>query len=365
MSFLNTEKVLYHPERFSEWQTTGDTSAPITVKIDLTNVCNHDCPGCIDFDLIVNDNNQLKLELFDSLLPNLKKIGVKGINYTGGGEPTTHRDFDKIVKKTHEHGLEIGLISNGSRFHKFPMEEILHMFTWIRISLDAYDEETHKRTHGKKAKFKQAVDNIKLITDLKKKPLLGDCSRGCLSLAGCDTTIGVGYITNQHADMDRNLGKFMTTVRDLGVDYAQLRPSFGFFYDYKTISQEEWKNIFREMKKYETDSFKVFVDEKKFEKIFSGNTERTYSHCHAQSFKSTTISATGDVYICCSLSGRTEGRIGNIKEESFYDIWNGETRKKALEDLDVHKCPRLCVGDNLNEFLERFKNNKPTHENFL
>ena len=82
MNFLNTNKVLYNPDRFSEWQETGDCTAPVTIKVDLTNVCNHDCPGCIDYDLIVNDNNQLKLELFKELLPELNAMGVKGVNYT-------------------------------------------------------------------------------------------------------------------------------------------------------------------------------------------------------------------------------------------------------------------------------------------
>jgi len=352
VSFLNTNKVLYQADRFYEWEKDGDTSSPITVKIDLTNVCNHDCPGCIDFDLIANDNNQLSLETLDKVLKNLKEMGVKAINYTGGGEPTTHKDFDEIVRKTHDYGLEIGLITNGSRFHKLDMENTLHMFTWIRISLDAYDEETHKRTHGPKAKFKRTAENIQLLTEIKKKKQ-------------CDTTIGVGYITNQHADMDRNLDKFIKLCKNWGVDYAQLRPSFGFFFDYTSINPKEWTNIFTELRKYETEDFKVYIDEKKFEKIHSGDTKRKYSRCHAQSFKSTTICATGATYICCSLSGRPEGYIGNVKSESFSEIWNGEKRKEVLKKLDVKKCPALCVGDNLNEFLENFKNNQPTHKNFL
>ena len=352
MNFLNTNKVLYHPDRFSEWQETGDCTAPVTIKIDLTNVCNHDCPGCIDFDLIVNDNNQLKLEVFEELLPELNDMGVKGVNYTGGGEPTTHKKFGDIIKRTNENNLEVGLITNGSRFHKQPMEEILKMFTWIRVSFDSYDQETHTRTHGPSARFGEMVSNLELLVKIKKEQNL-------------DSTIGMGFITNQHADMDRNLYKFVEIAKNIGVDYVQLRPSFGTMFDYDSISYKEWTEIFDKAKAYETDSFKVFIDRGKFEKILSGNTERNYCTCHAQAFKSTTITATGAVYVCCSLTGRQEGFIGNIKTESFSEIWNGEKRKKTLADLNVKLCPRLCVGDNLNEFLEDFKNNEPNHRNFL
>ena len=178
-------------------------------------------------------------------------------------------------------------------------------------------------------------------------------------------TLGAGYITNQYEDMDRQCWRFVKLCKDIGLDYSQLRPSFGFFFDYKKITQQEWQTIFDDLKKYENDNFKVVIDEGKFSKIFAGKTGRSYSVCHAQSFKSTSITALGGVYICCSLSGKKEGFIGNIKKESFTDIWNGDLRQNILQGLDVHRCPKLCVGDNLNEFLEDYLSKKPEHVNFL
>ena len=352
MSFLEPNKIFHHPEKLAQWYYTGDTTGPITVKIDLTNVCNHNCPGCIDADLIADDNNELKYDLVLSLLHDLKRMNVKGINYTGGGEPTAHKKFAEVIRATSELGFDIGLICNGSLFHKYPMEELLEKFTWIRISLDAFDEETHVRTHGSKATFKKTIKNIKELVKIKKEQNL-------------ETTIGVGYITNQHADMDRQVWRFIELCKEAGVDYAQLRPSFGFMFDYGTIKPKEWRQIFKELQKYETGDFKVVFDEGKYEKILSNSVKRSYSSCHAQAFKSTSITAVGGVYICCSLSGKPTGYIGNILEENFYDIWNGTRRQQTLAELDVKRCPALCVGDNLNEFLENFKKNKVEHKNFL
>ena len=354
MSFLKPEKILYHPKRLGQWVNTGDTSAPVTVKIDLTNVCNHSCPGCIDAELIANDNNELSLELIKDVLKDMKGLGVRGVNYTGGGEPTAHKQFDEIIRFTADLGFDIGLICNGSLFHKdrIPMEELLQYFTWIRISLDAYDHETHVRTHGTKATFDQTIKNMRDLVSIKRDQHL-------------NVTLGAGYITNQYEDMDRQCWRFVKLCRDVGLDYAQLRPSFGFFFDYKKISPDEWIQIFSDLRTYEDDSFKLIVDEDKYSKIFSGKTGRKYSACHAQAFKSTSVTALGGVYMCCSLSGKKEGFIGNIKNESFTEIWTGDLRQQALKSLNVKKCPKLCVGDNLNEFLEKFKNNEPGHVNFL
>ena len=65
---------MYHPKTMREWMETGDTSAPVTVKIDLTNVCNHNCPGCIDADLIAHDNNELHIDLVKNLLNDDKQF---------------------------------------------------------------------------------------------------------------------------------------------------------------------------------------------------------------------------------------------------------------------------------------------------
>jgi len=351
VSFLKSNKVLNHPQKYKEWHDKGDTLGPVTVKIDLTNVCNHDCPGCIDYDLIANDNNSLSFDLFEQLLDALTACEVTGINYTGGGEPTVHKNFDKIIRLTHQKGFKIGLICNGSSFHKWPMEELLPMFEWIRVSLDAYDAETHIRTHGKTAKFEPTVSNLKMLANIKKSQNLS-------------TTLGAGFITNQHADMDRSLHKFVEVCKDCGLDYAQLRPSFGFLYDYKSIDPSELRALFKKARSYENKNFKVVIDEGKYEKILSGQgTSRSYDYCHAQSFKATTITATGDVYICCSLTGKSEGWIGNIKNKSFFDIWHGEARRDTLNKLNVKKCPHLCVGDSLNEFLDKVKS--VSHKDFL
>lgn len=353
MNFLSSNKVLNHLDRLHEWSSTGDTTSPITVKIDLTNVCNHSCPGCIDYELIENDNNSLTFDMLKSLLVDMKKLGVKGINYTGGGEPTVHSKFFEIINYTFDLGFDIGLITNGSMFHRIPMEIILRKFTWIRVSLDAYDTETHKRTHGKTARFQLTIDNLKKIVQIKKDQNL-------------DTTIGVGFLTNQHDDMDRNVIKFIRICKDIGVDYAQLRPSFGTIFDYKEIKPKEWKNIFKEAKLESNNKFKVLIDEEKYKKILSGEGEsRCYDSCPAQSFKATSITANGEVFICCTLSGNKEGYIGNLKSESFSDIWKGKYRKEVLEKLNVRNCPTLCVGDNLNEFLYNFKKNTYQHPNFL
>ena len=118
---------------------------------------------------------------------------------------------------------------------RFDMEKMLHKFLWIRVSLDSYDQESHSMTHGSKAKFQLTIDNMKNLASIKKSQ-------------GINVTLGAAFLTNQYHALDRKCHKFVELVKNSGFDYAQIRPSFGHFFDYDSIKQEEWSKIFQELK---------------------------------------------------------------------------------------------------------------------
>ena len=45
MTDVDNHKLMYHPERVSEWEEKGDC-APIYAEIGPTNTCNHRCGFC-------------------------------------------------------------------------------------------------------------------------------------------------------------------------------------------------------------------------------------------------------------------------------------------------------------------------------
>ena len=55
MTYINPRsKLLYHTDRTHELQTTGKTSAPINVEIDLSNRCSHGCDWCLTKDALLD-----------------------------------------------------------------------------------------------------------------------------------------------------------------------------------------------------------------------------------------------------------------------------------------------------------------------
>ena len=107
MGFLIANKVLHHPKKYSDWYQKGDTSGPITVKIDLTNVCNHSCSFCNMADTLATDNSIINYKILIERLKEAFDLGAKGISFTGGGEPTMHPQFHEISKSCKEIGFDL------------------------------------------------------------------------------------------------------------------------------------------------------------------------------------------------------------------------------------------------------------------
>ena len=68
-------------------------------------------------------------------LDSFRAIGVTGVEFTGGGEPSIHPDFKKIVRYAKDLGFSLGICTNGARFGKDrPIKkDIVELFDWVRL----------------------------------------------------------------------------------------------------------------------------------------------------------------------------------------------------------------------------------------
>jgi hypothetical protein len=65
------------------------------------------------------------------------ELGVLGMEFTGGGEPTLHPDLDFMIEYIHNKGIKIGIVTNGSRLRKV---KNWHMVSWVRLGMYGFDE---------------------------------------------------------------------------------------------------------------------------------------------------------------------------------------------------------------------------------
>jgi len=335
--FDGSAKIWSHANVLAAHQQ-GELLPPVTVELDITNICSHRCPRCVG-----GRDNLAELPLRDAtrVVDELASYGVKGLVFTGGGDPLCHPDCVSIITDAHEAGLDIGLITNGMAVAKHPEWAIplAKACRWIRVSIDAGDADTYLQIHGVK-RYSDAWSAVHL---------LGNAVRG----SNATTTIGVGYLLGQ-ATID---GMFSATTlaRESGASYIQFRP----FVEEATTKFDIAATL-DACRALETEVFHVgYLDHKYIARRLVG---RTYDRCHGCHFTAV-IQADGHVPLCCLYRGQADYYGGNIFNESFRSIWEGE-RMEMLRTINPHECPPLCRHDMLNELVEQCMMPRE-HANFL
>jgi len=114
----------------------GTGKSVISTHISPTGACNLNCEYCSVSKR--KKHEQLSVETIESYIKSLIPRGLKAVIFTGGGEPTIHPDWNKIVNRLRLYNLKFGLITNGIDLWKRNLE----MFDWIRISVNypAFDK---------------------------------------------------------------------------------------------------------------------------------------------------------------------------------------------------------------------------------
>ncbi len=143
------------------------TFSPVSVNLDLTTACNFACPHCVDSG-IINTGEQLDTENIKSSIHTLSGRGLRSVILIGGGEPTLHRDISEILLFVKSLGLQVGIVTNGTRLG--PIHEVAHCLEekdWLRLSIDAARQETFDASHRPRTETRLA-DILRRARDIKQ-----------------------------------------------------------------------------------------------------------------------------------------------------------------------------------------------------
>lgn len=119
------------------YSKTGSIPFPVTLRIDPSTACDQACTNCTFASAHDNPHPFLARALYRHLIKEAKTLGVRGIVFSGGGEPTLHPQFTRWAEQAYCQGFEPGLITNlkGTALKKGALQAIVKYASWIRISL--------------------------------------------------------------------------------------------------------------------------------------------------------------------------------------------------------------------------------------
>ena len=345
---FSSDKILKHLDRVNQW-LKGENPPPITVELDMTNVCNHNCPKCVGGYFQHRNQQYLPKYLAEDIIRQLAKATICGLIFTGGGEPLCHPHTGEMVKLAHVLGLDIGFITNGSLINEEIAQILLQCCRWVRISIDAATAKTFEKIHGVDGKaFHNVIDNTRLLTKMKQN-------------LKSRTTIGIGYLTCDYTKEE--MYEAAKLYKQLNVDYLQFRPmqvydNDEFQYHWSDVTEEIYKCM-----KGATDGYKVLYSKHKYEMMKDKRYGRNYKKCYGHQF-ATEVAADGKMYLCCHTRGHEKYCIGELRKNTFKEIWNSKRRQEVAQNIDFRDCIPLCRDNTFNQILWNIKQPKQ-HVNFL
>ena len=332
---------------FSALRHNHPVPAPITVQIELTNVCSTKCAHC--FRWSTTAVRQMSTELAKSLLTQLSDFGVRTITFSGG-EPTQHSQFIELLTYASERKLGIGVLSNGVGITEQALKAIHTHAQWFRISMDGSNRTVYQEVRSS-LPGQNAFDEV-MIT-LQRFKQLNDKAQRC-RLSICYT------IQKKNA---HNVGDMIRMVRTQGLpggdksltfkfahgkdgagaflcDEAQIRKLQKLFVnpEFQHAANLDYLQWFLEHQ----SSARDIIAGRPAESLYRNQETRCFTpHLFGL------VDPSGDIFPCCFLyednssyaaaiqARRRKHCLGSLKTKNFIEIWRGAEYQQLRDELAV------------------------------
>lgn len=356
MSYIDPRgKVLRHLDRIAGWRA-GVKPAPVSVEWDLSNRCSLGCQDChfahthskgpwagkakrlpMAFE---STGDQADLALVERVMGELATAGVKGIIWSGGGEPTLHPKWRDAVGLASFHGLSQGMYTLGGHLSSGDAAYLGTRAAFVVVSLDAVDADTYAREKGvPPGRFADACDGIR-------------------RLSGYRAAVGVSFLL--HVDNYPQIGAMVALARSLGATYTTLRPAVQFDADApaKPNRGRDWITLALPALEHYAQARDVEVDVERFRQYrdWQGH---GYDACQGPTLN-TTITPDGRVWACPNKRGVPGALLGDLRRESFASVWARHPGRFAVD----RDCRVMCRLHPVNQTLHELSQPKP-HEVFV
>jgi MoaA/NifB/PqqE/SkfB family radical SAM enzyme len=356
---------IFHQRKSLDLLRDGGQPNPTHVQLILSDLCNQSCGFCAyrwegytsnqhfgvlrdDGTVNNNPNRMLPKDKVFEILASCANLGVKAIQFTGGGEPTVHPDHIEIFKTALDMGFDVGLVTNGVIQRPGIMEAMIRM-KWVRFSVDAGTKATYaslrKTAPENFAKVWSHIEDLCNHPDRDKSQLL----------------VGVGFVVTK--ENWREMRSSAQKAWDVGADNFRISAVFqpddeNYFFGILNSCYD----LAKETEKLSGPTFKVFnMFSDRIADLHAAHPD--YSFCGYQHL-TTYIGGDQNVYRCCNTSYNDLGLLGSLKHQTFEELWHSQEKRVKMEEFDARGCPR-CQFNGKNKTIAYAIEQDPIHANFV
>lgn len=347
----SNSKVGWHLDRLQAMRS-GGVVRPVHVHFIMSDFCNQSCVFCsyraptglsvenFGVEGNINPMRQIPLEKCKEILTDCAEVGVEAIQFTGGGEPTTHPNHGEILKYAHDLGLSTALVTNGVILRDLDAYKNL---AWLRISLDAGVKETYEEMRISNS-WDKVLEHLTMFASLQPK-----------------VVVGVSFVVTEYNWREIRLAAIVAKASGVG----SIRFStFLFKGDEGHLEPEQIREVsfaLDGLANLETPTFKIYD---MFGERVAGLRHGPPKHSFC-GYQQITVYIGGDqkVYRCCTTAYTDHGEIGSLKDQRFIEWFENESQDRYLT-FDATTC-NYCQFNEKNEFIYDIVRGKPKHVEFV
>ncbi len=335
-------------------QKTDEIEPPIHIRIKPTNACGHNCWYCayradnlqLGKDMQIRDH--IPREKMIEIIDDLHQMGVQAVTFSGGGDPFYYRYLEETVEKLSKTGIKFAALTNGSRLNGQSAQLFALHGTWLRVSIDGWDDQSYSQYRGvKEGEFSRVLENMTQFKEIGGKCYLGVCI----------------IVDNKNFS---HLFQLVEQLRDTGVDSVKIAPCIVANSGHENnqyhqpIFVQTRKEIERIVVHFHSDQFEIFDSYHTQLESFAKN----YRWCPYMQILPI-IGADLNIYPCQDKAYNIDdGLLGSIKSQSFKQFWfNGQDKFYKIDPSAI--CNHHCVADNKNRLLLEYLEADQEHLGFV
>ena len=245
-------------------------------------------------------------------------------------------NFSKdYLQKVIQNNISFASLTNGSKLDGEIAELFALNATWLRVSIDGYDDESYAKARGVKVgEFTKIINNMREFVKIK--------NRTC--------NLGVSFIID--ATNYKKIYQFSQLMKDIGVDSIKLS---GCVVANKGEENNKYHKPFFNKAKELCQKVKDELEDKNFEVFDSyhyleDKFDKDYTWCPYSQILPV-IGADLNIYPCQDKAYNLDnGIVGSIKEKSFKDFWFDDKDKFFKINPSKH-CQNHCVANGKNQMI--------------
>ena len=345
-----------------EHTKAGDPARPAHLHLVPSDACNQNCAYCAYRDptytssqkFLPEDGSRPRrmlptakvLEILDDCVA----LGIRAVQFTGGGEPTMHPEIGVMLAGCLDRGLEYAVVTNGTLVEHKGLVDLLARATWCRFSVDAADMVAYAKQRGVPELHCLAAWSAVAAVAAARDRLHTDCVVGTSCIVGPDNWKGLDALA--------------VKAKASGSDNLSLAPQFtatgAALFD---GCLDDVLKACESATKHSAPGFDVI--NRVPERIQEMQWGQPITPLCGYSFFTPFIGADANVYRCCVLSYNDLGLIGNISDKRFSELWMNDDRAADMIGFNATGCER-CPYQAQNRTLQiAMQKEDVKHGNFV